>query len=192
VRADRPLFGAGDLDAFEILERDLEDVQALFEACPGYFTMAMGEPAGPRAAREVFEGRPPMDMPYARKWPIGLRDRAGRLLVMADLVEDLLADGVWHIGLFVLPEDVHGKGIGRAAYGALEAWMRERGARWLRLGVIEGNVRAERFWQACGYVEVRKRASVAMGRRSNTVRVMVKPLTGGAVADYLALVERDR
>lgn len=192
MRADRPLFAAGDLAAFEILEGDLGDVQALFEACPGYFRLAIGAPAGPTAARDDFAARPPDDMPFARKWPIGFRDPAGRLVAMAEVVENLLAEHVWHIGLFILPEDLHGKGIARPAYDALEGWMRKRGAWWLRLGVIAGNGRAERFWEACGYVEVRRRASVAVGGLANMVRVMVKPLAGGAVADYLAIVARDR
>jgi hypothetical protein len=39
---------------------------------------------------------------------------------------------------------------------------------------------------------VRERGPLAMGKKSNLLRVMVKPLAGGALADYLALVERDR
>jgi hypothetical protein len=31
-----------------------------------------------------------------------------------------------------------------------------------------------------------------MGRKTNVLRVMVKPLAGGSVDEYLALVERDR
>jgi hypothetical protein len=31
-----------------------------------------------------------------------------------------------------------------------------------------------------------------MGRLTNNVRVMFKPLAGGSLAQYLALVERDR
>jgi len=186
------LFTAGDLAAFELGERDLEALQRLFEACPDYFVLAMGDPPGPEAARKTLESRPPEGWAWSRKWTIGFREAGAGLVAMADLVADLLAPGVWHVGLFMVPERLHGRGIGRRAYAALEAWMRGEGAYWLRLGVIEGNARAERFWEAAGYVEVRKRASVTMGRQSNTVRVMVKPLAGGAVADYLAVVDRDR
>jgi hypothetical protein len=58
--------------------------------------------------------------------------------------------------------------------------------------VVKGNARAERFWERAGFVETRMRTDVAMGRLINTLRVMVKPLAGGAVADYLLLVPRDR
>jgi len=76
-------------------------------------------------------------------------------------------------------------------WNALEAWMKRNGARWIRLGVVAGNARAERFWARAGFVETRVREGVTLGRRVNTVRVLVKPLAGRPLADYLALVARD-
>ena len=70
--------------------------------------------------------------------------------------------------------------------------MRAEGARWIRLGVVKGNAKAERFWAKVGYRELRERGPVVMGRQSNVVRVLWKPLAGGTRADYLARVERDR
>ena len=60
------------------------------------------------------------------------------------------------------------------------------------LGVVEGNSRAQRFWERRGFVDVRKRNGVEMGARSNTIRVVAKPLDGGTLQEYLALVARDR
>ena len=42
------------------------------------------------------------------------------------------------------------------------------------------------------YAEVRRRAGVGMGQRTNELSVMYKPPAGGSRADYLALVGRDR
>ena len=70
--------------------------------------------------------------------------------------------------------------------------MRRNGADWARLGVVEGNARAERFWERLGYLEARKRCGVEMGKLTNTLRVMVKPLGGGKLPDYLSRVARDR
>lgn len=39
---------------------------------------------------------------------------------------------------------------------------------------------------------MRERGPVRMGRKSNLLRVMMKPLAGGTLAEYLALVGRDR
>jgi GNAT superfamily N-acetyltransferase len=186
------LFAAGPLEARELAEAELPELQALFESNPGYFEIADGEPVGPDAARKTFERRPPDDMAYQRIWRLGVRDGAGTLVVMADVIEDLIAPRVWHVGFFMVAGGVHGRGVGRAVYEALESWMGARGAQWLRLGVVEGNVRAEHFWRARGYSEVRRRYGVEMGRKVNTLLVMMKPLGGGALDEYLALVERDR
>ena len=103
-----------------------------------------------------------------------------------------MAPGVWHIGLFIVATALHGRGVAQALYHGLERWPRERGAQWLRLGVVEGNARAERFWIRCAYVQVRKRDNFQVGTLVRTVRVMAKPLAGGTLAEYLALVARDR
>ena len=69
--------------------------------------------------------------------------------------------------------------------------MVSRGARWLRLGVVQGNARAERFWEKMGYVETRRRLGVEMGTKVHTLRVMAKPL-GGTLEELLERVPRDR
>ena len=186
------LFTAGSLTASELAEDELPDLQRLFESNASYFQLAEGEPARPDAARRSFDARPPADMSYTRFWTLGLRDASGALVALCDVIEDLLAPRVWHLGLFMVAGDVHGRGVGRAVYEALERWVVGRGALWLRLGVVDGNARAERFWRAQGYIETRRRESFEMGRKTNLLLVMVKPLTGGALDEYLALVPRDR
>jgi hypothetical protein len=57
---------------------------------------------------------------------------------------------------------------------------------------VPGRVRAERFWERQGYVQTRLREGVVMGQRTNTLRVMVKPLGENTVQEYLQRVARDR
>jgi hypothetical protein len=104
----------------------------------------------------------------------------------------MIAAGVWHVGFFVVATALHGRGAARLLHDHLEHWMRAQGAQWSRLGVVEGNTRGERFWERSGYVDVRKRHGVQTGARTNTLRVMAKPLAHGRIQDYLALIERDR
>jgi ribosomal protein S18 acetylase RimI-like enzyme len=99
---------------------------------------------------------------------------------------------VWHIGLFVVATKLHGTGSAALLYEGLEDWMRRRGVRWLRLNVASGNRPAERFWEKSGYTEVRRRDGVDIGSRIHTMRVMMKPLANGSMAEYLDLVTRDR
>ncbi len=118
-------------------------------------------------------------------------DASGAMVAMANVVSDLLAPTVWHIGLFMVATARHGDGSSQRIYRGLEAWAGANGASWLRLGVVQGNVKAERFWERLGFAQVRTRSGVKMGRLTNTIRVMIKLLRGGTLEQYLALVERD-
>jgi GNAT superfamily N-acetyltransferase len=174
--------GAGDVDT----------VQRFFDANPEYFLTVNGE--GPRAdeAKHEFADVPPAGMAYRAMWLLGFFDGEGALVGVATIVGDFLQPHVWHVGLFVVATALHGSGLAHALYRRLERWMVEQGARWLRLGVVQGSVKAERFWLRCGYVQVRERGPVTMGRKSNLLRVMAKPLGGGTIDEYLGLVARDR
>jgi hypothetical protein len=95
------------------------------------------------------------------------------------------------VGLFIAATRLHGTGESAALYGALETWMRERGAAWARLGVVVGNTVAERFWRKMGYTEVKLRKAVEMKERTFDMRVMAKPLAGGTIAWYRSIMPRD-
>jgi GNAT superfamily N-acetyltransferase len=151
-----------------------------------------GEPAGPQEAHDEIHGELPAGWSFTKKWLIGYLDPAGALAAMANVTTDLLADGVWHIGLFMVDHARRGSGDAHTLHRGLEAWAKAHGARWLRLGVVQGNARAEAFWARLGYVETRVREGVPMGQRSQTVRVLFKPLAGGTLEELRTLVPRDR
>jgi GNAT superfamily N-acetyltransferase len=188
-----PLFAAAGLAARELQAAEVPALQAFFEANPEYSIAINGVPPPPDAAQVDFDERPPPHLPWRRRWWLGLYDEQGALGGVVDLVSDLCAPGVWHLGLFLLATRRQGSGAAQAIYDALEAWVAAQGAAWLRLGVVAGNTRAERFWARQGLVETRVREGVDTGGRVNTVRVLVKPL--GAETDlesYLQRVPRDR
>ena len=187
---------AAEPDAYRMRELGVDDVDAVqrfFEANPQYFLTVNGEAPRTDEAKHEFADLPPAGMPYRAMWLLGFQaEQDDALIGVATIVGDFLQPHVWHVGLFVVATALHGSGVAHALYGRLERWMVEQGARWLRLGVVQGNVQAERFWARCGYVQVRERGPMTMGRKSNLLRVMAKPLAGGTSEEYLALVERDR
>jgi ribosomal protein S18 acetylase RimI-like enzyme len=168
-------------------------LQRFFEANPDYFVAVNGEPPRPDEAACELHDAPPAEMAYREMRLLGFADReTGELAGMASVVVDLIAEHVGHIGLFIVATALHGSGAAQAMLDDLERWLRERGARWIRLGVVAGNARAERFWERAGYGEVRTRGPLRMRQRTNLLHVLVKPVAGGTLAEYLALVERDR
>ena len=123
---------------------------------------------------------------------LGYRDADDQLVAVVNIAADLLAAGVWHIGLLLVHTRLHGTGLARQLHADLEAWAIGKGAQWLRLTVVIGNQKAERFWPRLGYVQVRRREGIRMGRQVNCVSIQVKALTGGRVDEYLERVGRDR
>ncbi len=191
---EQTLFHIGSTHAARrIDEAGLPTLQAFFDANPEYFQQVFGEPALPDEARQEFEDRPPAGMPFESLWLIGFFDKAGQLDAIASVTGGFFHSSVWHLGLFIVATLRHGDGLGSALYAALEGWIRDRqGAQWLRLGVVIGNQRGVRFWQRQGFRELRQRGPVPMRSREQSLSVMMKPLAGGADADYLVLVQRDR
>ncbi|MCU7372040.1 GNAT family N-acetyltransferase [Paucibacter sp. O1-1] len=171
-------------------------LQAFLEANPEYFERIGGAPPKPDEAATELAERPPAELSWHEHFNIGLwreaPDTAPALIGIAIVDSDLVIEGCWHVALFIIATALHGQGIAPRCYRALEQWAAAQGARWIRLGVVLGNARAEAFWRQLGFVELRRREGVPANDRLNTVRVLLKPLREPDVAPYLALVARDR
>jgi len=185
------LFEVEDYRAIELVHDDIPVIQTFLEDNPEYFLSAEGCPPTDSQAKEEFESELPEGWAFTNKRAIGFFDASEQLTGFATIVSDLFADGVWHIGLLILSTDKHGQGVARYLYEGLENWLKASGAKWSRLGVIAGNMRAERFWERNGYLETRRRYGVVMGNAAHTLRVMIKPLGEAGVGEYLNLVNRD-
>ena len=192
---DRQVLPGCTADGIRVVElggSDETELQRFFEQAPDYFVAVNGEPATPTEAREELQGALPAGWSCSRMYWLGYRDAEGRLVAVVNMAADLLAVGVWHIGLLLVDARLHGTGLAQRLHADLERWAAEQGAQWLRLTVVIGNTKAERFWPRLGYVQVRTREGITMGRQVNRVSIQVKALAGGQVEDYLALVVRDR
>jgi len=187
----QPFFEVLGLRVVEVGVADAPRLQYFFDSNPEYFISVNGEPAGPNEAHQQVLGELPEGWPFTKKWVIGLASQGEEFVAMVNVVSDLIAPGVWHIGLLIVATEAHGTGTAQSVFRQLERWAVAGGAAWLRLGVVAGNARAERFWERCGFIEARKREGMPMGTKVNAVRVMVKALRGGTRPEYLALVIRD-
>jgi GNAT superfamily N-acetyltransferase len=169
------------------------ELQAFYEANPEYWHLTHGHAPAPDEAERGFDARPPDDMPYSELPSWIIRDRASnRVVGEVSAATDLLAPGVIHLGFFIVETARHGTGFASEVYASYEAWAVGRGARWLRLGVVGANPRAEAFWRAHRYIEVRRQFEYQLGERTHELIVMMKPIGSNSLAEYLAAVPRDR
>lgn len=187
-----PLSPVPGLRTLELTREQAPRLQRFFDENPAYFLATAGEPAGPGEGLEEITSELPAGMPFTKKWVVGYAGEDGSLVAMANVITDLLAPTIFHIGTFIVATAHHGSGLAQALYRGLEDWAVAQGAVWMRLGVVQGNLRAERFWRRQGYQPVRERPDIPMGSRRVTVLNQVKPLGPGALEAYFALAPRDR
>jgi GNAT superfamily N-acetyltransferase len=189
---DLPVSPLPNLTVIDLLCDSESVLQQFFEENPLYFVCVYGTPAPATEAHEEVHGEVPTGWAFTHKYVFGYEEPSGKLVAMGNVISDLLARGVWHIGTFIVATTRHGTGDARILYASIEQWCKRGGARWIRLGVVEGNTRAEAFWARCGYTQVAKREGIVMGQRTNVILVMAKPLFGQSLGEYYSLVERDR
>ncbi|PRA15818.1 MULTISPECIES: GNAT family N-acetyltransferase [Pseudomonas] len=187
-----PRCSVAGIQVKELGGRDEAQLQRFFERAPDYFIAVNGEPATPTEAREELLGQLPPGWACRRMYWLGYRDLDNQLVAVVNIAADVLAVGVWHIGLLLVDARLHGTGLAQQLHADLEAWAVRNGAQWLRLTVVIGNTKAERFWPRLGYVQVRTREGITMGRQVNRVSIQVKALVGEQLDEYLQRVERDR
>ncbi len=181
-----------DLTVKVLTMGDVETLQRFYRQNPDYAFAVTGEPPTDKDAEEDINASLPDGWAYSQKWFIAYVNGSGEIEAVVDVVADLLASSVWHIGFFMIARHRYGSGDAQTLLASLASWITGHGGRWLRLGVVVGNHRAERFWEKQGFQQVCLRHKVPFGWRTNTVRVMVKPLAGEAMNKYLRLVERDQ
>ena len=158
------------LSTIELALDKAPQLQEFFDSSEAYFLATSGEAAAPNEALKEIASRVPQDWGHTKKWAVGYVDHRDALVAMAKVITDLLANSVFHIGTFIGATNRHGSGDAQILYAGLERWSHDNGAAWMRLGVVSGNTRAERFWSSLGYFSVRWRDGVEMGRRAVSVQ----------------------
>jgi len=125
-------------------------VQRIYDDAPAYAVMIHGQPDRPGAAMRTFDMLPDGCSLDAKNMFVIARD--GEPVGFTDVIRGFPAADCAYIGLFILVESCQGAGVGRRAYGELEALI----AGWpeidqIQLSVVEINAPALRFWGAMGF-----------------------------------------
>lgn len=130
---------------------EMSELQSVLEAAPTYAMRVTGLPVGAADAQSTYSALPE-GWSYDAKFVYGVFS-GDRMVGCIDVLRGYPQRGTAHIGLFLLAESHQGRGIGRAAYRALEEEIGAWGdCNWIRLGVVESNASVIGFWQRLGFV----------------------------------------
>jgi RimJ/RimL family protein N-acetyltransferase len=125
-------------------------VQKIFEASPTYFRRVDGMEVEPHfAKREITDCPPKRIASYEKVFCLILFNNEP--IGVVDFHKDHPAEGITYVGLFLLDEKYHGKGIGRSSYAAAEEFAKSNlKAKSIRLGVSDKNAVTD-FWCKMGF-----------------------------------------
>lgn len=157
------LFRAKEWHARRLDFSEGDALQALLERCEDYFHLVCGTPPGSSAAQALFT-QVPEGKDTGDKILIGIFGSTGSLVGVLDVIRDYPAPAEWFLGLLLLEPRQRNFGLGGQSYRAFERWATGSGAQHIRLGVVEQNEGAYRFWRRMGFEQMRK------GRRRRLVR----------------------
>jgi GNAT superfamily N-acetyltransferase len=153
------------------------ELERLFQACADYVQLVEGRPPSSEQADELLGELPPGSSPDD-KHVLGVRDAAGRLVGVVEVVRGYPARGAWFLGLLLLLPSERGRGAGERVYRAVESWVRGQGADAMYLAVVEQNPRATRFWERLGFERVYERPA-RVGVRDTVAVRMVRRVAPG-------------
>ena len=153
---------------------DAPCLQRFLETCDDYFRLISGKSVGPHEADTELASLPP-GKTLDDKFFVGLQEPDGTLAGVFDLIKDYPEPGIWYLGLLLLHPANRSKGHGEAIHVQVSAWVRSQGGSAIRLGVVEKNTKALKFWTRLGYQEL-ARKPVQMGGHMHEVRVLQKAL----------------
>lgn len=160
-------------------------VQDLYERCSDYHELEEGIPTRPGAAEHLLTRLPPGKTP-ADKHVLGLHAPDGDLVGVLDLIQDFPGAREWTLGLLMIDPATRAAGLGTRLFHALERAIAAPGGTAIYLGVLEHNVRAERFWRRLGFVELRRQDYTSASGHLSRVIVMRYGLTGQQATDLRA------
>ena len=163
------------LDGYSVVRLTATDsaaaahLQELFERCTDFHELSEGAPTRPTAGPEELAMLPP-GKDLADKFPFGVYAAPGRMVGYLELMRDYPTEHEWWVGLLLFDPAVRRQGLGGRIFRAAAEWVSAQGGSMIRLGVLEQNPDALRFWRRQGFHELHRQPHVSdAGYRSQLV-----------------------
>lgn len=152
---------------------DLSAIERVFNQLPRYSLAVDGRTKTKDAALKTLESLPPDCTPDGKH--LWIAYRRGMPVGLVDLFEDFPRPGIGFVGLLVVSERFHRRGIGRALCAELERRARRLKQRRLRLVVIDTNP-VQGYWKRMGFRRTGETHPYKGARTRRTLYFMEKQL----------------
>ncbi len=171
------VFKIGNWSAMALSLDHADEIGELFARCGDYFKKSFNiPPPTPENIRNNFSQEETGENEATEQLSLGLFTPSGKIAGLIHALQDYPDKGCWFLGLLLLEPSSRGQGQGEKIYQAFEKWAGESGANRIRLGVLEQNKGAIKFWKRMGFKEIERREPKKFGEKESVVYVMEKRL----------------
>lgn len=173
---ERLVFLKGEtLNVKKLANDNLEDIKCLCNRSRDYFLMVDKKLPDEATAISFLKDLPP-GKTYEDKYLLGIYSSINnKLIALVDIIKDYHNIGEWMLGLLLIDEQERRRGLGIAIHDFIKDWVKEYNGHLLKVGVLEVNSKALKFWSKIGYQETR-RVNMEFGGVDEVVIVMEQQL----------------
>ena len=164
-------FNLKDYKVKNLKKGDIYDIQNLCERCSDYFCIDQGSGPDRDEGRKILEILPPQKG-IRDKFVLGVYNTEKRLIGLIDIVKNYPTENEWMLGFLLIDPDERNKGLGKLLHNALIYWVRNEKGKKIRIGVLNENEKAFRFWSSLGYKLINKNKLQRKGKEDKEILVM--------------------
>ncbi len=130
--------------------KDIPVIQTIFEKCEDYLLLVDGCEVNQNTGKNEYFSLPP-GKTENDKAVIGIFDENNEVISYIDSIKDYPEKDSYWIGLFLVDPLQRSKGIGKKIISDFLIYIKNEGARYVKLGVVEENEKAYKFWKKIGF-----------------------------------------
>ena len=133
----------------------LEQVLSVYMSNSAYFNLSGGNDPSMETLIESLNALPKkssyedkvFEIIYLDSEPIGI----------VDIINSYPEMSTSFIGLFIIDANLHGRGLGKCVFSKLQNRLKQEGAKVIKLGVLDNNEQAFKFWKKNGFKILEKK-----------------------------------
>lgn len=156
---------------YRLFREDIPKIQEVFEKCNDYLLLVEGKTVEPKTGEEEF-----LSVPKGKsvddKLILGICNQNKEIVGYLDALCGYPEEKSWWIGLLLFIPEVRSKSLGKKVMNGFIEYMLHKSVREIKLGVIEENHKAKRFWNNLGFEVILTTEPRQFGNKTHKVSIM--------------------
>ncbi len=151
--------------------KDIPIIQTIFEKCRDYLLLVNGYEVNKNTGRDEYISMPP-GKTEDDKIVFGIFNQKNEIISYIDILKNYPEEESYWIGLFLVDPLLRSKGVGERIILEFIRNAKTIGVSYIKLGVVEENEKAYKFWKKIGFETYDITAPREFGNKTHRVNKM--------------------